>query len=252
MFGVIGDRRPCSDAHTASVARPTRRYSWARRRQHCLRLRPLPHGHGAFRPLFAMAQSYDYLRMANARLGAGVMSPTTRIPTSSPACETAPVSSPARPNANDAERLAFAIPPIDDPVRTRSIPSPSIPRDPDDRALPIRAAHPELDAAITDGRETAVVEGQEINPRLHLAIHEVVANQLTGRGSAGGGRLRNACASYCMTTTRYCTCSVRRCRASCGRRCKDVAATTTRHTSRPWMRCPTRGSASGRAIRRCR
>ena len=86
---------------------------------------------------------------------------------------------PARPNANEAERLAFAIPPTDDPSGSID-PEFLDPSDPDERALLIRAAHPELDAAITDGRETAVVEGQEINPRLHLAIHEVVANQLIG------------------------------------------------------------------------
>lgn len=43
-------------------------------------------------------------------------------------------------------------------------------RDPDDRALVIGAAHPELDVT----RETAIVGGREINPRLHLVIHEVV------------------------------------------------------------------------------
>ena len=89
------------------------------------------------------------------------------------------MGSPARPNANDAERLAFAIPPIDDP--SVSIDSELLdPSDPDERALLIRAAHPELDAAITDGRETARADGREVNPRLHLAIHEVVANQLIG------------------------------------------------------------------------
>jgi hypothetical protein len=89
------------------------------------------------------------------------------------------VSDAARPNADDAERLAFAIPPIDDPpdwVDAELLD----PADPDDRALLFRAAHPELDTAIADGRETAVVDGQEINPRLHLALHDVVASQLIG------------------------------------------------------------------------
>jgi uncharacterized protein DUF1841 len=89
------------------------------------------------------------------------------------------VGDPARPNANDAERLAFAIPPIDDPpdwIEAELLD----PEDPDDRALLIRAAHPELDAAISDGHETAVVGGREINPRLHLALHEVVASQVIG------------------------------------------------------------------------
>ena len=38
----------------------------------------------------------------------------------------------------------------------------------------IRAAHPELDTDV----ETVIVEGREINPRLHLRIHEIVAAQL--------------------------------------------------------------------------
>jgi hypothetical protein len=42
----------------------------------------------------------------------------------------------------------------------------------------IRLAHPDLDEAIHDGRETVVVGGEPIDPRLHLAIHEVVAAQL--------------------------------------------------------------------------
>lgn len=90
------------------------------------------------------------------------------------------MSDPARPSADDAERLAFAIPPIDDPpdwIEPESLD----PADPDDRALLLRAAHPELDAAISDDREPAKVHGQEVNPRLHLAIHEVVANQLIAR-----------------------------------------------------------------------
>ena len=41
-------------------------------------------------------------------------------------------------------------------------------------ALLIRAAHPELD---TDA-ESVVVDGGEMDPRLHLTIHEIVAAQL--------------------------------------------------------------------------
>ena len=44
--------------------------------------------------------------------------------------------------------------------------------------LLIRAAHPDLQAAI-DNREETVVSGDlEYNPRLHLAMHELVANQI--------------------------------------------------------------------------
>jgi Domain of unknown function (DUF1841) len=64
-------------------------------------------------------------------------------------------------------RLAFAIPPVADPGGLD-------PGDPDHRALLLRAAHPELD---TDA-ETVLVDGRETNPRLHLAIHEIVATQI--------------------------------------------------------------------------
>jgi Domain of unknown function (DUF1841) len=68
-------------------------------------------------------------------------------------------------------RLVFAIPPIADAGEDIRRLDPS---DPDERSLLIRAAHPELD---TDA-ETVTVDGRETNPRLHLAIHEVVATQL--------------------------------------------------------------------------
>jgi hypothetical protein len=70
-------------------------------------------------------------------------------------------------------RLAFAIPPIDeapDDIDTRLLD----PADPDERSLLLRAAHPELD---TD-QETVVLDGREVNPRLHLTLHEIVATQL--------------------------------------------------------------------------
>ena len=74
----------------------------------------------------------------------------------------------ARPSA--AERIAFAIPPLPDPDDAAGLD----PADPDDRALLIRAAHPELDTE----RETVTIDGSELNPRLHLSVHEIVAAQL--------------------------------------------------------------------------
>jgi hypothetical protein len=75
------------------------------------------------------------------------------------------------PQADRDRRLAFAIPPIadlDEEMRWLE------PADADDRALLIAAAHPDLDTE----SETALVDGQEINPRLHLTIHEIVATQI--------------------------------------------------------------------------
>jgi hypothetical protein len=84
---------------------------------------------------------------------------------------------PPPPSAEDAERVAFATPPTDDPPDWIE-PERLDPRDADDRALLLRAAHPELLEAIDSGLETVLLDGQELNPRLHLAMHEIVANQL--------------------------------------------------------------------------
>jgi hypothetical protein len=42
----------------------------------------------------------------------------------------------------------------------------------------IRLAHPELDDAVSEGQETVIVGGEELNPRLHFTIHEIVATQI--------------------------------------------------------------------------
>jgi hypothetical protein len=70
-------------------------------------------------------------------------------------------------------RLTFAIPAVEQDLAGLDT-SLLDPADADDRALLIRSAHPELD---TD-QETMVICGREIDPRLHLTLHEVVATQL--------------------------------------------------------------------------
>jgi hypothetical protein len=50
--------------------------------------------------------------------------------------------------------------------------------DPDVRSLVIRHEHPELDRALREGRRDVEVDGEPINPRLHLAMHEIVSTQL--------------------------------------------------------------------------
>lgn len=82
-----------------------------------------------------------------------------------------------------AARLAVALPPLDERARRRARDlgwqlDLLDPRDPDERAVLIRLAHPDHDDAIDDGRETIEVDGRETNPRLHLTIHEVVATQI--------------------------------------------------------------------------
>jgi Domain of unknown function (DUF1841) len=51
------------------------------------------------------------------------------------------------------------------------------PGDEDERALLIEALHPEFTDAL-QGEDDVIVDGQTVNPRLHVAMHQVVANQL--------------------------------------------------------------------------
>ncbi len=51
--------------------------------------------------------------------------------------------------------------------------------DPDVRAAVIRADHPELDRALHDGKEDElIVDDEPMSIRLHLTMHQVLANQL--------------------------------------------------------------------------
>ena len=71
-----------------------------------------------------------------------------------------------------AERAAAVLPPV-----PGGAPPHLDPADDDDRAELIRLAHPELAGAIDAGHEV-VVDGEAVNPRLHLLMHEVVAHRL--------------------------------------------------------------------------
>ena len=76
-----------------------------------------------------------------------------------------------------AARREFACPPIDG--RVRGIEAADLdPADPDERRMLIEAEHPEL-AAVKAGRKFKVgPSGTAANPKLHVAMHEIVANQL--------------------------------------------------------------------------
>jgi hypothetical protein len=50
--------------------------------------------------------------------------------------------------------------------------------DPEMRALVVRHEHPEFDEALREARGEIDLGGGPINPRLHLAMHEIVATQL--------------------------------------------------------------------------
>ena len=71
-----------------------------------------------------------------------------------------------------SERATVVLPPV-----PGGAPPHLDPADDDDRAELIRLAHPELADAI-DVDEDVVVDGELVNPRLHLLMHEVVAHRL--------------------------------------------------------------------------
>lgn len=52
------------------------------------------------------------------------------------------------------------------------------PDDPDERRMLIELDHPELLASLERGDDDVEIDGSRINPHLHIALHEVVANQL--------------------------------------------------------------------------
>ena len=78
---------------------------------------------------------------------------------------------------DEAGRRAFVRPPMVGVVDDVDL-SLLDPADEDDRRLLIEAEHPELaDALESDVREIRL-GGQVMSPRLHIAMHEIVANQL--------------------------------------------------------------------------
>jgi Plasmid pRiA4b ORF-3-like protein/Domain of unknown function (DUF1841) len=79
-------------------------------------------------------------------------------------------------DAQDAlDRRMFAMPYFGTRIGEEDYPRLN-PGDPDERRLLIEGDHPEYHGALTDPAFDGEIEG--VNPRLHIAIHEVVANQL--------------------------------------------------------------------------
>jgi Domain of unknown function (DUF1841) len=50
--------------------------------------------------------------------------------------------------------------------------------DPDVRSIVVQHEHPEFETPLRDGTSEIEMGGSTINPRLHLVVHEIVANQL--------------------------------------------------------------------------
>jgi len=72
-----------------------------------------------------------------------------------------------------AERASAVLPPV-----PGGAPPYLDPTEEDGRTELIRLAHPELVAAIDAGEEIVVIDGEAVNPRLHLLMHQAVADRL--------------------------------------------------------------------------
>jgi hypothetical protein len=77
----------------------------------------------------------------------------------------------------EGDRRSFAVPPAHGTYDDIDL-SLLDPSDPDDRRVLIEADHPDLQAALLDELDEIVVGGEPMSPRLHIAMHEIVANQL--------------------------------------------------------------------------
>ncbi|WP_345611849.1 DUF1841 family protein [Pseudonocardia adelaidensis] len=72
------------------------------------------------------------------------------------------------------ERRMFAVPAVGTRIGDEEFPFLD-PSDPDDRGMLIEGEHPQYHDALADP-DSGVVDG--VNPRLHIAVHEIVADQL--------------------------------------------------------------------------
>jgi hypothetical protein len=82
--------------------------------------------------------------------------------------------------ADEAARRAFALPPLpaDATLGEDIVLEWLDPEDEDERRMLIRAAHPHMHQALEAGEDEIVIDGQAVNIRMHLAIHDMVAAQL--------------------------------------------------------------------------
>jgi hypothetical protein len=79
------------------------------------------------------------------------------------------------PEVEDLERRMFAMPYVSTRIDDEEF-SHLNPADPDDRSILIEGEHPEWHHVLSDPLFDGEADG--VNPRLHLATHEIVANQL--------------------------------------------------------------------------
>jgi len=81
------------------------------------------------------------------------------------------------PPSDGTARLAFAVPPARGVFGEIDL-ALLDPADRDERRILIEAEHPELADALDRDEEFVIIDGEEVDPRLHLTLHEIIVEQL--------------------------------------------------------------------------
>lgn len=81
------------------------------------------------------------------------------------------------PPSEEAARRAFAVPRAHGVFREIDL-ALLDPGDRDERRMLIEAEHPEFASALERDDDLVIIDGEEVNPRLHLTLHEIVVQQL--------------------------------------------------------------------------
>jgi hypothetical protein len=143
---------------------------------------------------------------------------------------------------SDEERQQFAVLPVEGEMDGIDL-ALLDPADENERRLLIEAEHPELRRALKEGRREIRIGRDIINPVLHIAMHEIVANQLWADDPPEVWRPPNALSPRAMSATKCCTCSPRWSPARCSRSCATSSLTTSNEFDRPSQPCPASGSS---------
>jgi hypothetical protein len=81
------------------------------------------------------------------------------------------------PPSDEAARRAFAVPPARGVFGEIDLAFLD-PADRDERRILIEAEHPQFADALNRVDEFVIVDGEEVDPRLHLTLHEIIVEQL--------------------------------------------------------------------------
>jgi hypothetical protein len=81
------------------------------------------------------------------------------------------------PPSDETARRAFAVPPARGVFGEIDL-ALLDPADRDERRILIEAEHPEFADALDRHEEFVIIDGEEVDPRLHLTLHEIIVEQL--------------------------------------------------------------------------